>query len=164
MPPCAPTAGPPRSLFLSAWPAQGWLSTDWLQSMHTDTQHTVHTHTHSQLDPSWGLTAFVSMVLLSLCFERLSVLLSWGRPEPLLSLRLRGLTSSTSNLWGSKINLSFVQDSKTFQHRVKVSACPLFSLPHRAHHSLPFLNADILLSNTDTVIAFFSSLVCFPEI
>lgn len=49
-----------------------------------------------------------------------------------------------------------MQDSK-LSYTVKVSACPLFSLPHRAHHSLLFLNADILLCGTDTLIAFFSS-------
>lgn len=43
MPSYAPPAGPPRSLFLSAWPAPQWLSIDQLQNMHT----LIYTQTHT---------------------------------------------------------------------------------------------------------------------
>lgn len=81
MPPCAPPAGPPRSLFLSAWPAQQWLSIDWLQNMLSHAHTNAHTHKHTYTHTSFcsiHLVAWLSpFPWFSLSFDYLCPLI-WG--------------------------------------------------------------------------------------
>lgn len=115
MPSYAPPAGPPRSLVLSAWPAQQWLSIDQLQNMHTLIY--TQTHTSSRCVPLGALPSLFPGIFFSFhpprfffwyedlqmcadsCF--LYFYLNWGPKENKKRLTEFGISfalSRTSNL------------------------------------------------------------------
>lgn len=99
LPPCAPSAGPPRSLFLSAWPAQRWLSIDYRTCTHT------YIDTLPLTVSLWGLGRLCShgfpflFIVPVICYEDLQMCLDSCFLFSCFTLNESLQTGATFKLW-----------------------------------------------------------------